>query len=140
MNDDIRQLESGLISVTARASLLSCPIDLALAEVVVKNIVSQSRKITIETIKKMVSKHFEISVKQIVSRSRKQTVVRPRQIAMYLARNYTDSPLQEIGRSFNRYHATALHAINTIEKGLRDNPSIQQQIEFFQQKIKFGKF
>jgi chromosomal replication initiator protein len=140
LTDDIRQLESGLISVTARASLLGCSIKLDLAEAVLKNIVSQRRKITVETIKKMVCKHFEISPTQIVSRSRKQSVVRPRQIAMYLARNYTDSPLQEIGRSFNRYHATALHGINTIEKGLRDNPIIQKQIEFFHQKIKSGKY
>jgi chromosomal replication initiator protein len=140
LTEDIRQLESGLIGVTAKASLLGCCIDLPLAESVVKNIVRQRKSITIEGIKKMVCKHFEISVNEIVSRSRKQSLVRPRQIAMYLARNYTDSPLQEIGRSFNRYHATALHAINAVEQGVRTNQILQKQVEFFRQKIQSGNF
>lgn len=140
LTDDVRQLESGLIGVTAKASLLSCPIDLALAESVVKNIVRQRSTITVDIIKKLVCKHYNISVNEIDSRSRKQTFVRPRQIAMYLARNFTDSPLQTIGRSFNRYHATVLHAVNCIEKGIKENGVIQKQVEFFRQKLHSGKF
>ncbi|MGA9260843.1 MAG: DnaA/Hda family protein, partial [Desulfobacterales bacterium] len=140
LTDDVRQLESGLIGVTAKASLLSCPIDLTLAESVVKNIVRQRSTITVDIIKKLVCKHYNISVNEIDSRSRKQTFVRPRQIAMYLARNFTDSPLQTIGRSFNRYHATVLHAVNCIEKGIKENGAIQKQVEFFRQKLHSGKF
>lgn len=140
LTEDIRQLESGLIGVTAKASLLGSPIDLSLAESVVKNIVRQRETITIDAIKKLVCKYYGISVNDIVSRSRKQKVVRPRQVAMYLARKYTDSPLQAIGRSFNRYHATALHAIGKIEKGLKENGAVQKQVEFFRQKLQAGKF
>ena len=138
LTEDVRQLESGLIGVTAKASLLGSSIDLALAESVVKNIVRQRSHITIEAIKKLVCKYYGISVNDIVSRSRKQSLVRPRQIAIYLARMYTDSPLQAIGRSFNRYHATALHAINTIERGIRENGAIQKQVDFFRQKLESG--
>jgi chromosomal replication initiator protein len=140
LTEDVRQLESGLIGVTAKASLLGCPIDLVLAESVVKNIVRQRKTITIDAIKKLVCKHFGISVNDIVSRSRKQNLVRPRQIAMYLARKYTDSPLQAIGRSFNRYHATALHAINSVEQGIRENGEIQKQVEFFRRKLQSGQY
>lgn len=140
LTEDVRQLESGLIGVTAKASLLGSPIDLMLAESVVKNIVRQRMNITIDTIKKLVCKYYGISNNDIVSRSRKQSVVRPRQIAMYLSRQYTDSPLQAIGRSFNRYHATALHAINIIEKGLKENGAIHKQVEFFHQKLQSGRF
>ncbi len=140
LTDDVRQLESGLIGVTAKASLLGCPIDLALAESVVKNIVRQKNTITIDVIKKLVCKHYNITAAEIDSRSRKQNLVRPRQIAMYLARNFTDSPLQTIGRSFNRYHATVLHAVNCIEKGLKESGAIQKQVEFFRQKLHSGKF
>jgi chromosomal replication initiator protein len=140
LTEDVRQLESGLIGITAKASLLGAPIDLMLAESVVKNIVRQHISITIDTIKKLVCKYYGISNNDIVSRSRKQSVVRPRQIAMYLARQYTDSPLQAIGRSFNRYHATALHAINIIEKGLKENGAIHKQVEFFRQKLQSGKY
>lgn len=140
LTEDIRQLESGLIGVTAKASLLGCPIDLELAESVVKNIVRQRETVTIEVIKKLVCKHYDISSAEIVSRCRKQSLVRPRQMAMYLARHFTDSPLQAIGRSFNRYHATVLHAINAIEQGIKKDAVIQKQVKFFQQKLKTGKY
>ena len=140
LTEDIRQLESGLIGVTAKASLLGSPVDISLAESVVKNIVRQRKTVTIDAIKKLVCKYYGISINDIVSRSRKQGIVRPRQIAMYLSRKYTDSPLQSIGRSFNRYHATALHAIGTIDKGLKVNAEMQKQVEFFKQKIQSGKF
>ena len=140
LTEDVRQLESGLIGITAKSSLLGAPIDVALAQSVVKNIVRQRKNITIDAIKKLVCKYFGISVNDIVSRSRKQSVVRPRQIAIYLSRKYTDSPLQAIGRSFNRYHATALHSIGAIEQGIKENGSIQKQIDFFRQKLESGKF
>ena len=125
--------------MTAKASLLGSPIDLALAESVVKNIVRQKSSITIDAIKKLVCKYYGISINDIVSRSRKQSLVRPRQIAMYLARMYTDSPLQAIGRSFNRYHATALYAINAIERGVRENGAVKKQVDFFRQKLDSGR-
>jgi chromosomal replication initiator protein len=76
----------------------------------------------------------------IVSNSRKQNIVRPRQIAMYLSRKFTDSPLQDIGRSFNRYHATALHSINSVEKEMKQNTAMKKQIEFFNKKLESGKY
>ena len=140
LTEDVRQLESGLIGVAAKSSLLGSPIDLGLAESVVKNIVRQRKRITVEAIKQLVCKYYSISLNDIISRSRKQNIVRPRQIAIYLARKYTDSPLQAIGRSFNRYHATALHSINAIERGLKENGAVQKQVEFFRQKLESGKF
>ena len=140
LTEDVRQLESGLIGVTAKSSLLGAPIDLALAESVVKNIVRQSKVITIDVIKKLVCKYYSISPDDIVSSSRKQSIVRPRQIAIYLSRMYTDSPLQTIGKSFNRYHATALHSIGTVERAVKANGSVQKQVEFFRRKLESGKF
>jgi chromosomal replication initiator protein len=140
LTDDVRQLESGLNGVAAKSSLLGMPINLNLAESVVKNIVRDRKRITIEAIKKLVCTYFDVSIKDVMSRSRKQTLVRPRQMAMYLARNYTDSPLQTIGKSFNRYHATVLHSINCIERGIKQNSSIKKQVGFFRQKLESGKF
>jgi len=140
LTDDVRQLESGLNGVAAKSSLLGMPINLSLAESVVKNIVRQRKRITIEAIKKLVCTYYDVSIKDVMSRSRKQNLVRPRQMAMYLARNYTDAPLQSIGKSFNRYHATALHSINCIERGIKQNSSIKKQVGFFRQKLESGKF
>jgi chromosomal replication initiator protein len=138
--DDIRQLESGLNGVAAKSSLLGLPIDLPLAESVVKNIVNQRRKITVELIKKLICTYYNVSVEDLVSRSRKQGLVRPRQMAIYLSRRFTDSPLQAIGKSFNRFHATALHSINCIEQAMKEDPSTRQQVEFFRQKLESGKY
>jgi len=140
LTEDVRQLESGLIGVTAKSSLLGMPVDLGLAESVVKNIVRNRKDVTIDAIKKLVCKYYSISVKEIVSSSRKQSIVRPRQIAIYLSRRYTDAPLQAIGKSFNRYHATALHSINTVEKKLKENGPIQKQVELLCQKLESGKY
>jgi chromosomal replication initiator protein len=132
---DVRQLESGLIGISARASLLKSPIDLDLAADVVESLIQHQESITIDGIKKLVSKYYNITVKEMVSRSRKKGIVRPRQVAIYLARKYTDQSIQAIGRSFNRYHATALHAIGSVEKGLNQNAQIQKQIEYLCRKI-----
>jgi len=140
LTENVRQLESGLIGVTAKSSLLGMPIDLNLAESVVKNIAGQRINITIDVIKKLVCKQYNISIKDIVSSSRKQRVVRPRQIAIYLSRMYTDSPLQTIGKSFNRYHATALHSIGVVEQGLKENSPVKKQIEFLCQKLESSEF
>jgi chromosomal replication initiator protein len=139
LTEDVRQLESGLIGVTAKSSLLGMPIDIGLAESVVKNIIRNQENITIDAIKKLVCKYYTISVKDIVSSSRKQAVVRARQIAIYLSRKYTDAPLQAIGKSFNRYHATAIHSIGAVERALKENGPIQKQVEFLCSKLESGK-
>jgi chromosomal replication initiator protein len=140
LSQDVRQLKSGLVGVTAKASLLGCPIDIELAAGVVKNMVNQSQVITIAGIKKLVCKYYNVTHKDLVSQSRKQSIVRPRQVGIYLARRYTDQPLQVIGKSFNRYHATALHAIGAVEKGIRQGTPVQRHVEYLSQKLESGDF
>jgi chromosomal replication initiator protein len=135
LTEDVRQLESGLNGVAAKSSLMGVPIDVDLAESVIKNIVRQRKSITINLIKKMVCKYYKVSQSDLISRSRKQSIVRPRQMAIFLARRYTDSPLETIGKAFNRYHATALHAIKCIERGIKENSSVKRQVAFFSQKL-----
>lgn len=139
LNEDIRQLESGLMGVVAKSSLLGVDIDMDLAESVVRNIVRRKKAVTTDAIKRLVAKHYNVSIEDMVSRSRRQAVVRPRQMAMFLSRRYTDSPLEAIGRSFNRYHATVLHSINAIEKGIRENPAVKKQADILKKKIETGK-
>jgi chromosomal replication initiator protein len=140
LSDDIRQLESGLLQVAAKSSLLGSAIDLKLTESVIRNIIRRRKTITIDVIKKIVCRHYGIAPKDMVSRSRKQSIVRPRQVAIFLSRRYTDAPLQTIGKSFNRYHATALHSINAIEKGLRQSAALRKQIDIITDKLDAGDF
>ncbi|MCG8470880.1 MAG: chromosomal replication initiator protein DnaA [Desulfobacterales bacterium] len=140
LTDNIRQLESGLVSVTAKSSLMGVPLDLDLAESVVKNIATKKKRITIDSIKKLVSREFNITTAEMVSKSRKKTIVKPRQVAIYLSRKYTDQPLQAIGKNFNRYHATVMHAVGIIEKEMRQVVQMRNQIEYLSKKIENGEF
>ena len=116
-------MKSGFIGVTAKASLLGSDVDLTLARSVVKNIVTSREGITLDSIKRRVCKYYNVTLTDLISRSRRQAIVRPRQVAMYLSRQYTDHSLQTIGKSFNRYHATTMHALKAVEKGVRENGS-----------------
>jgi chromosomal replication initiator protein len=138
--ENVRQLESGLIGVVAKSSLLGMPIDLNLAESVVKNIVRQQKTITVDVIKRLVCEQYKVNQKELVSRSRKQRVLKPRQVAIFLARQYTDQPLQAIGKSFNRYHATALHAIGCVERELKHSAPLKQHVKYLSEKLESGDF
>jgi chromosomal replication initiator protein len=137
---NVRQLESGLIGVAAKASLCGLPIDIPLAESVVKNIVKRSREITVEGIQKLVCKYYKLTKEELLSKSRKRAIAQPRQIAMFLARRFTDQSLQAIGRSFNRYHATTLHAVGVVERHIRENTPVQKQVAFLSGKLESGSF
>jgi len=138
LSQNVRQLESGLIGVAAKASLLNLPIDTKLAESVAKNIVRHSREVTTQRIQKLLCKYYKLTMEELVSKSRKRTIARPRQIGMYLARRYTDQSLQSIGRCFNRYHATTLHAIGVVERLIQGNGPVQKQVEFLSDKVESG--
>jgi len=140
LSDDVRQLESGLNNVFQKASLMNRRIDLDLAQSVVDSMVQTKKRITIEVIKKMVSREYGISMEEMVSRSRKQSIVKPRQVAIYLSRKFTDQPLQAIGRNFNRYHATALHSINAVERNIKQDGQVRQQVKFLSEKLETGRF
>ncbi len=137
--DNVRQLESGLNGVAARGSLMGDKIDINLARKVLETISKNKKKITVDLIKKLVCKEFSVSEQEIVSSSRKKRIVKPRQVAMYLARRYTDQPLKKIGRSFNRYHATAIYSINAVEKAIKLQGTFKEQMNYLYKKIDSGK-
>lgn len=137
--DDVRQLESGLNGVAAKASLLGEKLDTDLAKSVLANFSLRRKLITVDGIKRMVCQEFSLSEKDMISDSRKQKIVKPRQIAIFLSRKYTDQPIKTIGRSFNKYHATAIYAINAVEKELKLKGQLYEQMNHFYKKIESGK-
>jgi chromosomal replication initiator protein len=138
LTEDVRQLKSGLIGVAAKASLLGTDADLELARSVVTTIVSSRAGITLDSIKRLVCKYYNLTLTDLTSRSRRQSIVRPRQVAMYLSRRYTDHSLQTIGKSFNRYHATTLHALKTVEKGVKENGLFKRHVAFLSEQLEKG--
>ena len=132
---NVRQLESGLMGVLARASLLKVPMDIFLAESVVKNIKKKQKLITIDYIKKLICNYYKLSHEDIISKSRKKAIVLPRQIAMFLCRRYTEEPLQAIAKCFRKHHATAFHSINAIEKKIKEQSTVKNQIDYLCNKL-----
>jgi len=138
--DDVRQLESGMFGVVAKGQLMNRNIDIELAQSVLGNMTRSRKSITIDLIKKLVCNEFSISEQDIISKSRKRNIVKPRQVAMFLAKRYTDQPIKKIGSSFKRYHATAIYSVNAIEKELRQKGMLSEQINYLSTKLEHGKF
>ncbi len=118
ISSNVRELEGGLNRLVAYASLNARPIDEAFAEEVLADMFRASRRrVTIDEIQKRVSDHFKIRQAEMVSARRARAVARPRQIAMYLAKQLTPRSLPEIGRRFGgRDHTTVIHAVKQIER------------------------
>jgi len=140
LNENVRQIESALLGLSSRSCLMGVPIDLKMAEDVVSNIIAQRKSITVDVITRLVCREFGVAVKDIVSSSRKQSIVRPRQIAIFLSRRHTSQPLQSIGKKFNRLHATVIHSINCVEKELKLRGELYQQVQIIEAKLDSGKF
>ncbi len=113
-----RDLEGAVNRMLAHATLSGVPLDLSTAESAIKDLIRtrEPRKVKIEDIQRLVANHYNISKSDILSSRRTATVVRPRQIAMFLSKALTLRSLPEIGRRFGgRDHTTVLHAVRKIE-------------------------
>lgn len=135
LTGDVRQIESGIIGIVAKSSLLNLSIDLSLAKTVIENICKKQRQITVKEIQKLVCTYYKTSLEDLVSRSRKRSIARPRQIAMYLSRKHTNLSLQAIGKAFNRYHATTLHAVETVKRLVNQKGTDYSQVQFLSKRL-----
>ncbi|MFC4292891.1 chromosomal replication initiator protein DnaA [Sphingorhabdus arenilitoris] len=121
---NVRELEGGLNKLLAYAQLTGRPITRALAEEQLKDILSACRRrITIDEIQRAVCEYYRIDRSEMSSKRRARAVVRPRQVAMYIAKIMTPRSYPEIGRKFGgRDHSTVIHAVRLVEN-LRDQDS-----------------
>ena len=117
MKSNVRELEGAFIRLLALSSLTGADINLAMAQQALKSIVTHGeRKITIEMIQKAVSDEFSLKPGQLREKTNAKQIAYPRQIAMYLAKELTNSSLPEIGRAFSgKHHTTVLHSVKKIE-------------------------
>ena len=100
---------------------------------------SEPKRVRIEDIQKIVGRHYNVSRNDLLSSRRTQVIVRPRQIAMYLAKTLTPRSLPEIGRRFGgRDHTTVLHAVRKIEKLSGEDPKLAQELELLKRLIQEG--
>lgn len=132
---DVRKIESALVAIRARASLVGGHVDMDLVQDVVSAIVDVTQTLTAAMIGEMVSGQFKVSVKELQSKSRKKHVTVPRQIAMYLARKYTEQSLADIGKAFHRDHSTVMHSIKVVSNKLVRDTSVNAQLELLSNKV-----
>lgn len=118
VRSNVRELEGALKRVIAFARFNKLPISVELAKEALKDLLAvQNRQISIENIQKTVADYFKIRVADMYSKKRTRILARPRQMAMYLARELTDLSYPEIGQAFGgRDHTTVLHACGKIEE------------------------
>jgi chromosomal replication initiator protein len=133
-----RELEGAINRLYLTWQLMHAPVTLDIAETIIRDLVQgiEPRRIKIEDILRIVSRHFAVSKQDILSQRRHRSVVRPRQIGMYLAKHLTSRSLPEIGRRFgDRDHTTVLHAIRKIDKEVGDNPRLKDEIEELKRQL-----
>jgi chromosomal replication initiator protein len=133
-----RELEGAVNRLYLTWQLTRSPITLEAVEGIIRDLVLgiEPKRIKVEDILRIVSRHFAVSKADILSDRRHRSVVRPRQIGMYLAKQLTSRSLPEIGRRFgNRDHTTVLHAIRKIDKEIGDNPHLKEEIEELKRQL-----
>lgn len=118
ITSNVRELEGALNRICAHAELVGRPIGLETAQEVLQDLLrAHDRRITIDEIQRQVAAHYNIRLADMASARRSRAIARPRQIAMYLAKQLTPRSLPEIGRKFGgRDHTTVMHAVKVIEQ------------------------
>jgi chromosomal replication initiator protein len=133
-----RDLDGAVNRLLAANQLTKEPITVALAERTLADLVRQrdARRVRIEDILRIVSRHYKVPRNDLLSSRRSRDVVRPRQIAMYLAKSLTSRSLPEIGRRFGgRDHTTVLHSVRKVEQMIKDDGELAQEIELLKRML-----
>jgi len=132
IKSNIRRLEGALVRVATFASLGGKDITIERVEHLLKDILREegSRKVTIDSIQKLVSEHFDINVSDMTSRRRPANIAFARQVAMFLSRKLTHSSLMEIGDAFGgRDHGTVIHAVKKVELSIDKESSVRDTVD-----------
>lgn len=139
ISSNIRELEGALIRVTAFASLNRQPVDMGLAEIVLKDLIPDQAgpEITASTIMAQTASYFSLTLEDLCGTSRSRVLVNARQIAMYLCRELTELSLPKIGQTFGgRDHTTVMHADRKIRQLMAERRSIYNQVTELTNRIK----
>ena len=139
VSTNIRELEGALTRVVAFSSLTGRPMTVELAQDVLRDVFPQGEaaQVSIERIQDEVSERFGLSKEELIGNRRSQNIVYPRQVAMYLSRELTDSSLPKIGRHFGgRDHTTVIHATVKIARLIREDRSVYNLVQDLTARIK----
>jgi chromosomal replication initiator protein len=134
---NVRELEGALNRITAQMQLMGRDITLETAQELLHDLLrANERRVTIDEIQKRVAEHFTIKMAEMTSSRRARIVARPRQVAMYLAKQLTSRSLPEIGRKFGgRDHTTVMHAVKKIEELIASDRALAEDVELLRRML-----
>ena len=137
ITSNVRELEGALNRVLAYSDLVGRTVTLESTQEVLRDLLrANDRRITIEEIQKRVAEHFNIRMSDMHSARRARAVARPRQVAMYLAKQLTSRSLPEIGRKFGgRDHTTVMHAVRKIDELCENDLSLSEDVELLKRML-----
>jgi chromosomal replication initiator protein len=137
VTSNIRELEGALNRIVAHADVVRQPVTLETTQEVLSDILRvHDRRITIDEIQRKVAEHYNIKVADMHATRRARQVARPRQIAMYLAKQLTSRSLPEIGRKFGgRDHTTVMHAVRKIEQLINEDTAFAEDVEILKRAL-----
>jgi chromosomal replication initiator protein len=137
ITSNVRELEGALNRIVAQATLVGRDITLESTQDVLHDLLrANDRRITIEEIQKRVAEHFNIRLSDMHSARRARAVARPRQVAMYLAKQLTSRSLPEIGRKFGgRDHTTVMHAVKKIDELRALDASLSEDVDLLRRML-----
>ncbi len=135
VRNDVRKIEGALTRLLAYSSVQNTPVSLKFAKECLKDYVS-SHTVSLDSIQKSVAEYFDIRLSDIRSHRRPKSIAHPRQLAMYLCRDLTNSSLAEIAQSFGgKDHTTVLYACRKITQLKSQDEVVEQQIEALKKRI-----
>jgi chromosomal replication initiator protein len=132
---DVRRLESALDCLAARATLLNEPFSLGQAREVLQDLQAVETRLSTAEIQRIVGDFYGVSLPEMLGRSRQKQLVRARQMALYFCRLYTEKTVLELGRLFQRSHASVVHALQTLERNRRTQPRLAQEVQLLEEKM-----
>ncbi len=137
ITSNVRELEGALNRLIAHASMFGRPVTLELTQEVLHDILkAHDRRVTIDEIQRKVAEHYNIRLTDMSSARRARAVARPRQVAMFLAKQLTSRSLPEIGRKFgNRDHTTVMHAVARIGELMERDAAFAEDVELLRRML-----
>jgi chromosomal replication initiator protein len=138
LTENGRELEGAINRLYAQWQLTRQAVTLETADSIMRDLLAggEPRRVKIDDILRAVSRHFAVSKQDILSQRRHRSVVWPRQVGMYLAKQLTSRSLPEIGRRFgDRDHTTVLHAIRKIDKELENNTRLRDDLDELKKQL-----
>lgn len=137
VTSNVRELEGALNRIVAHADVTKSTVSLESTQEVLQDLLrAHDRRITIDEIQRKVAEHYNLRMTDMHSARRARNVARPRQVAMYLAKQLTARSLPEIGRKFGgRDHTTVMHAVRKVEELMDEDASIAQDVDIIRRAL-----